>query len=437
MEVFDGNPVSEAQIWNEVGAKRIRGRFRATLAGLLELEVLRVRHKEMVEMALGTLGSPVESDLMFQRGCPRYLVKDSSSRLKLKRSHSHESVHIGKSRAFVNLEKVGVHHSSGDLQQLDGCSSASSGFCESSFYSCAGNDAINSLPTSLVSLSDSCNVGDGCCFEKVTFIQQQSSLPKNSQEYQNDEIETQTFLKVMIPDAGFLSVINLYPVSRWPDLSDILLPQVVLEPSYLSDLKCCQGSEVYHYPSPLHAVALQSPLYTPLSPTKNRKRNKTHSGFMTLRSSTTTTPECIYGHQASEHSSWNSMNLLKSSTSLNSHASLENDMCTDIVLKRAQGIPSWSKRSVVSLDHTCSVNGSKATFKSVHFQNKAMAQLESEAVSCSTSSRAGFRRLGTHKSRFRRHTAALTNLSIYRKGHGTLCLSTNCYCIGTLDEKDT
>ncbi|KAK1806492.1 hypothetical protein P4O66_005006, partial [Electrophorus voltai] len=133
----------EATLWTTERRKRMRGRFRATLAGLLELEVLRVRHKEMVETALGMCESPDHSgNLELQQRRYQYWVEESSSRLKLKRSLSHEN-NIEHRTSLTSLDiKRTAMHSSEDLPQLfchkkstalaqeDSQSRATSGFCE-------------------------------------------------------------------------------------------------------------------------------------------------------------------------------------------------------------------------------------------------------------------------------------------------------------------
>ncbi|KAF5888985.1 dapper 2-like, partial [Clarias magur] len=93
----------------------MRGRFRAALAGLLELEVLRVKHKEMVESVLGKHSSPDDVDdlLTIQSGLHEYWVEESSLTLKFKRSSSHENfIDVGNQRTFLDLRRMYTHTSS-------------------------------------------------------------------------------------------------------------------------------------------------------------------------------------------------------------------------------------------------------------------------------------------------------------------------------------
>ena len=153
---------------------------------------------------------------------------------------------------------------------------------------------MSSLSTSLASLSYRSTVSDaGYCGHEKT-MQRRPVLLENREEVgRTSSTEACAFSEEVIPQAGFLSVVDLYPDSHWPDVSDILQPQMVLEPSYRSDLKSCQGSEVYRYPSPLHAVALQSPLYAPKSPTAYRKRRGSSPGGSTLITNPMPRPDCV------------------------------------------------------------------------------------------------------------------------------------------------
>lgn len=423
--------VSAAETCIATRRKRILGRFRATLAGLLELEVLRVRQKEMVEAALEQQESPDHTDdlLTFQQGPYQYWVEESSFRLKLKRSVSHENLtDIRNPRTLVDLRRSGVHNSSEELQDLhrhecEGRQSrVSSGFCESH------NDAMSSLSTSLASLSHQ-NPESSADFrqEHGTNSTRRFCLSKTQQEHvRKGDTTTQGFSQLVIPEAGFLSVLDLYPDSHWPEISNILQPQVVLEPSYRSDLRSRHGSEVYRYPSPLHAVALQSPLYAPQSPEHRRNNARCSPGTFLSKTSSLPRSDSVHGQRRSFECTPSCPDSPSSMKSLTSPSRTEN--LKEIVLKRARGemwkqtmsecsgIISWSRRSLASLQHTCTMgkNGTSSAFKSVNFQSRATESTESGPPRSSLVPSPGFRgRLGTHKNRVRRHTAALTNLNIF------------------------
>lgn len=422
--------LSAAEIRTGSRRKRICGRFRAILAGLLELEVLRVRQKDMVEAALETRNSPDYSD--DHEGRYDYWVEESLFKLKLKRSLSHENLRDGgNSRTFLDLRRTGFHRSSEDLQDFhrhecgDRQSRLSSGFCESH------SDAMSSLSSSSAS-SHHWNTDSSAAYghDLHTNTMWRSRLLNTKQKHvRNSDSITSAFSHVVIPEAGFLSVVDLYPDSHWPDISDILQPQVILEPCYRSDLRSHQGSEVYHYPSPLHAVALQSPLYAPQSPEHKRKSQRCSPG--TVISCSSSLPRSAGQRRISDCTNFcpDSHTTMHSVMSLTSPAPLESLWCEEIILKRARGevwshsmaaclgITSWSRRTSASLHCTCSV-GKRGTssLKSVHFQKRTMGPSESGPPTPSQASAPGFRgRLGTHKNRVKRHSCFGQPEHFYRR----------------------
>lgn len=263
-------------------SERVRERYQATLAGLLELEVLRAKYKQMVEIALGSCNSRAKQAQDTQLGNYQYWLEKDSSRLRLTRSPSEE--------ALSDMERCSTaqswsRHSSEDLfldstghsdespgprvqQQPPSvwdpcCSRASSGFCEDDVSDMCSEDADVSFlsnsftPQSTLSTSEVSGTLRSFRPIKMNRAEEQSEARDDGLADMGQEV---------IPQDGLFSVASLYPDSRWLDVSEILQPQVVLEPRYRSDLRSHQGAEVYRYPSPLHAVALQSPLYAPQSP---------------------------------------------------------------------------------------------------------------------------------------------------------------------------
>lgn len=423
--------VSAAEIWTEATRKRMRGRFRAALAGLLELEVLRVKHKEMVESVLEKHNSPDDVDdlLTVQSGLHEYWVEESSLTLKLKRSSSHENfVDVENHRRFMDLRKTYAYPSSEphhlhDLHSHeceDRQSRVSSGFYESL------NDSMGSLSTSQASLShqstqSSAGYGQKL-YENSTW---RSHLLKNNQEHsRNSDTMTAGFSQCVVPEAGFLSVVNLYPDSHWSDISDILQPKIILESCYRSDLKSRHSSEVYCYPSPLHAVALQSPLYAPQSPEQKGKNKRSSPGTFISTTSSLPKPDFVHENRRAFGCTFSHPDSPTIMSLTLPPSWLENPWCEEIVLKRARGEMwshrvaecsevSWSRRSLASLHHACPTGkcGKSSSFKTMLFHNRDTRSSESESPRSSQIPSPGFRgRLGTHKNRHRRHTAALTNL---------------------------
>ncbi|XP_048867857.1 dapper homolog 1-like [Brienomyrus brachyistius] len=236
--------------WSQPERRRVRERFQAALAGLLELEVLRYKHKKMVEAILKD-GSPdpQSSEKRFPLqppgGAPLgkdgFRVPGGSGGLRFARSLSQDDIdHLRtarqpKSQLSRSTENLLLHYSHIDdsvfhLVLTDSGSRASSGFYDDDEDSQAGAGG-STLSGSRASLVGS---------EAVT----------------SPELDAET-----IPSWRLQCVASLCPESHWQDVRHMLQPQLLLEPRYRVDLRTGRSSEVYRYPSPLHAVALQSPLY--------------------------------------------------------------------------------------------------------------------------------------------------------------------------------
>lgn len=314
--------------------KRIRDRFRATLAGLLELEVLRVKYKVMVETALGKTEAVSENSTStpILQGQHHYWVDEDSFRLKLKRSCSADALHeVVKSRALWSCSS----RSSEDLlhlcrmeriwhpQELQ--SRSSSGFCESHSTPTTCKDSVNSLYRSTASLKYS--------FEEREYFTNETL--KNQPILLHDYKGVQShFSDEAIPEIGFRSVADLYPDSHWPDVSDVLQPKVVLRPNYRSDLPGHQ--KIYRYPSPLHAVALQSPLYASHSLQNNQENNwRRFSGSSTTKSIGLVCPWNFSEHSCRlDKSTYLSSSLLRKHSERSNH--FEKQGLEEVILKRAR-----------------------------------------------------------------------------------------------------
>ncbi|KAH0622455.1 hypothetical protein JD844_024783 [Phrynosoma platyrhinos] len=84
-------------------------------------------------------------------------------------------------------------------------------------------------------------------------------------------VSTGDLERLTIGDVGF-------PKATDPKFSPLLCPgednQIYcVDPKYQSDLVSKSGNDVYPYPSPLHAVALQSPLFSLTGPSSEAERN--------------------------------------------------------------------------------------------------------------------------------------------------------------------
>lgn len=385
--MFKQKEETQPMLLTSTGRKRIRERFRATLAGLLELEVLRARHKVMVETALGKTEETSHATKIQEQQYQYFSDKDT---LRLRRSFSEEAVHdTRKERGLWSCSS----HSSEDLlycqcfkersrhhqelhthTQLQ--SRASSGFCDSDFGDgfTLGDDTVSSLSTSMASLRSKYSSGELEYFMSETTPRNLPILFHNNKQHRRQsQADLQShFSDEVIPEDGFLSVAYLYPDSHWPVVSEILQSKVVLQPTYRTDLPGHQGMEVYRYPSPLHAVALQSPLYAPHSPQNNRKKNERHFSRRSVSNSSSLQRQDST-HQVLERPCCHSKSYL-SSNLLWRDVHPKNHRCEEVIWKRVhssiaaqRGTHSRSKRS---MQRTSSLGRNKSFICS--FQSKSL-----------------------------------------------------------------
>uniref|UniRef100_UPI003AAE40FC uncharacterized protein n=1 Tax=Centroberyx gerrardi TaxID=166262 RepID=UPI003AAE40FC len=282
-------------LWSGTERVRIGERLKATLAGVLELELLRCKHLEMVDAALedrpaAAAAAPSPSNTM--------VPPCQSSPVDCGGHPGDGTVHStngGNSRwstlswdAPSDLLSPPTPDPGGAVQ-LDSDSRPSSGF-----YSVSGS----SLSDSCYSVSsDAAQGGPGPLARPVRLweqsplsgdnsdtqwlegaVQQQQPQPavQNSQE----DTEATERRPVSVPSdldmtgLSFLSdlcsglgdpqpssLLSLLDPSS-PSSTSSVHPRPQLDPRYCTDLLSRRTKEVYPYPSPLHAVALQSPLFT-------------------------------------------------------------------------------------------------------------------------------------------------------------------------------
>nr|XP_046263089.1 mucin-5AC isoform X2 [Scatophagus argus] len=312
-------------LWSGTERVRIGERLKATLAGVLELELLRCKHLEMVDAALqdracaaasakeplaakegsGTTES-VASDTEHGSATSRRQQAPSPSDIVILPCQSSPedcgsnagdgTVHSSSGRggnsrwstlswdAPSDLLSPPTPDSSGTVP-LDSDSRPSSGF-----YSVSGS----SLSDSCYSVSSEVAQGGSApltrplkLWEQVPLsvdntdilwsegVVQQPALQNRQEEGEPTE-ETPVSVQSDLEATGlnFLSdlcsglndslisalLLLLDPTSSSSTSS--LHPNPQLEPRYCTDLVSRRTKEVYSYPSPLHAVALQSPLFT-------------------------------------------------------------------------------------------------------------------------------------------------------------------------------
>uniref|UniRef100_A0A1A7XHD9 Wu:fb52c12 n=1 Tax=Iconisemion striatum TaxID=60296 RepID=A0A1A7XHD9_9TELE len=311
-------------LWSGSERVRISERLKATLAGVLELEELRRKHLEMVGAALaerapatadteepraeegdGTPGSataasdvergsatsrrqqaasPTETTALACQSSPED-CGSSSGDVTLQSSSSRESNSRWSTLSWdaaSDLLSPPTPDPSGTVP-LDGDSRPSSGF-----YSVSGS----SLSDSCYSVSSDAAHGGPLpparppkLWEQVPAsadntdilwseegVQSQQPEADNSPEVEPTEGPEPTsgdldasrlsFLSELCTVLGDSLVSSILPILNHVSSSSSHNSKLQLDPSYCTDLVSRRTKEVYSYPSPLHAVALQSPLFT-------------------------------------------------------------------------------------------------------------------------------------------------------------------------------
>ncbi|KAK1162666.1 hypothetical protein AOXY_G17568 [Acipenser oxyrinchus oxyrinchus] len=270
--------------WSRDERLRIEERFQTTLAGIMELDLLKSKHQEMVEAALEHGGEQqnksqrrdfswqlVDSDCYFLDQ-----LQEGVSSLKLGRCHSQdvlsERTELIPTRSCLSSEHLyqrsstrtvpGIlttaflenqwhsssRTSSGFHDMSDSFTSVGSESSSESDWSESSNSLLHSTDESTTSLKD--------------FRLQLGSGGKAGNSSQARDTRRPFSMGDIDSFRGVLPIADLCPQSHWSSVSSILQPQLSLASKYCSDLISQNTREVYHYPSPLHAVALQSPLYT-------------------------------------------------------------------------------------------------------------------------------------------------------------------------------
>ncbi|XP_048885150.1 uncharacterized protein si:ch211-168f7.5 isoform X1 [Brienomyrus brachyistius] len=274
-------------LWSGSERVRIGERLKASLAGIVELDLLRCRHWEMVEAVLGRRAAAGTSG-SGRRGPGEAVAADgvSSSRRQQGTSPLKPVLpYLDGMGASADWSALSWDLPSEPLSTPTPDSSCANPLeCDSrpssGFYSVSGS-----------SLSDSCCsvcsdgaqgavgtcVGSrgGCCpwdcrphsaDHSASQWQDAKKPPSQSTQAVLEKGERRPFSTGDLEISGllflsdFCSALGEDPSQSIPGAS--LLSRLQLDPKFCSDLVSRKTKEVYPYPSPLHAVALQSPLFT-------------------------------------------------------------------------------------------------------------------------------------------------------------------------------
>ncbi|XP_076149111.1 uncharacterized protein LOC143133229 [Alosa pseudoharengus] len=272
-------------LWSGSERVRIGERLKATLAGILELELLRCRHLEMVDAALDKKEILDETDQNERNTESATTDDDAATSHRQQTSSLSESVLPCLSNSG---EEVASRWStlSWDIPSellspltpdttsttlVDGDSRPSSGF-----YSVSGSSLSDSSysVSSEMALGGLVRAGGSTCrplsadHSAIQWREASQSNAQSTEETLREEDRRPVSTgDLEIPGLVLLSDLcsKLGGPQQPPVLSDScssLHSRVQLDPKFCSDLVSRKTKEVYPYPSPLHAVALQSPIFT-------------------------------------------------------------------------------------------------------------------------------------------------------------------------------
>ncbi|XP_038137343.1 dapper homolog 2 [Cyprinodon tularosa] len=272
---------------------RVRERLQAALAGLQELRLLRDRHRDMVSWALqldreepvsAPHADPVEAEeqrleetlTALKQQLSRLRKQDVGLKTHLQQLDQQISeLRLDVSKASADQLETDSRPSSGFYELSDGGSCSRSNSCTSVYSEC-----LSSSQTSLIPLSPtSCHISpppqaDVCCRRsadespgqpspaRATGLHLGSSRIRASaagtDQTRPRPVSTGDLERVMAQGLGCFRSAEAKKPPMCPKQKTS-----PVDPKFQRNLESCGGAEVYQYPSPLHAVALQSPIFFP------------------------------------------------------------------------------------------------------------------------------------------------------------------------------
>ncbi|XP_025026579.1 dapper homolog 2 [Python bivittatus] len=272
------------------GRRRISERLQAALAGLQELQVLREKQRALVSGALA-MQRPAEGGQAQNKEqrleATLTALKEQLSRLRRQdvglKSHL-DQLDQQISELKLDVGKTSIEYldsdsrpSSGFYDLSDGGSCSLSNSCTSVFSESISSSHASLLPSSQLSKThisifdyrpksaDETTVhtqfqqqgphsSDGCQSKACLDV---SDTPSRSRPR---PVSTGDLERLSMVDAGFPKVTDLKAFPQLCPGGEIQC--YCVDPKYQSNLVSKSGNDVYPYPSPLHAVALQSPLFS-------------------------------------------------------------------------------------------------------------------------------------------------------------------------------
>uniref|UniRef100_A0A3B4BCV0 Uncharacterized protein n=1 Tax=Periophthalmus magnuspinnatus TaxID=409849 RepID=A0A3B4BCV0_9GOBI len=284
-----------------VDRTRVGERLHAALAGLQELHLLRDRQSEMVSWALRVDREEPVTSVQHSPEDPRLLgaeeqrLEATLSALKQQLSRLRKQdvglkTHLQQLDQQINELKLDVNKASTDQQETD--SRPSSGFYElsdggsgslsnscTSVYSACMSSPQTTLPTSpLNNHNEPQNQAEVSRRRSADESTTQTTAPrvKGGLHLGSSRIRASTEKARPRPvSTGDLDRMmgQMHNYNKPVDTSKPIASQNVqaaqMDSKFHSNLVSRTGAEIYQYPSPLHAVALQSPIFSPNSETSN------------------------------------------------------------------------------------------------------------------------------------------------------------------------
>ncbi|XP_023144901.2 mucin-2 [Amphiprion ocellaris] len=306
-------------LWSGTERVRIGERLKATLAGVLELEVLRCKHLEMVDAALedrvandedahaeegsGTSESAASDAEHGSATSRRQQAPSPTGTMVLPCQSSPEDcggssgdgpVHLSSGRGSNSRwstlswdapsdllssptpELSGVVHLDSDSRPSSGFYSVSGSSLSDSCYSVSsdaahGGQGPPARPLKLWEQAPLSADNTDILWSEGAVQLQQPALQTSQEDPEPAETPVSvpsdleatglSFLSDLCSGLGDSLISSLLPLLN-PASSSSIHSKPQLDPRYCTDLVSRRTKEVYSYPSPLHAVALQSPLFT-------------------------------------------------------------------------------------------------------------------------------------------------------------------------------
>ncbi|XP_006882901.1 PREDICTED: dapper homolog 2-like [Elephantulus edwardii] len=267
--------------------RRVGARLRAALAGLQELQVLREQQRARVWEALGARPSAPASTAREPRGhecqLERALAALKEQLSRLRQQDVGLKTHLEELEQQISQLQLGVRR--GVSEVLDSDSRPSSGFYElSDTTSCSRSTSSTSVCSE--SVSPSSHGGMPSAQALVSCTHQLADYRPRSADETTVHTALGPPLKPHLPEGPSMACGSFRPrpvstgdletavqTNRSPQKAGISVwsgaplgcaasvLQLNLDPKYQNDLVSRSGKQVFPYPSPLHAVALQSPLF--------------------------------------------------------------------------------------------------------------------------------------------------------------------------------